>query len=108
MIKIAGGILLAVFSLWIIAVVLQLLPVLVLFLPEIRAAITPSGQTVGIIAFYVVSGTLGLKLINSSVAAPFRKWLADFSPIERPVKNGVKNLSTIASRITRRSRIRLR
>lgn len=105
MIKIAGGILLAFFSLWLIAVAIQLLPVLILFLPEIRVAITPSAQTVGIIAFYAFATAVGLKLINSPKAAPFRKWLADFSPIERPVKNGVRN---IASRITRRSRIRLR
>lgn len=105
MIKIAGGILLGVFSLWIIAVVLQLLPVLILFLPAIWSAIIPSSQTVDIIAFYAFATAVGLKLINSPKAAPFRKWLADFSPIERPVKNGVKN---IASRLTRRPRIRLR
>lgn len=107
MLKIAGGILLAVFSLWIIAVVLQLLPVLMLFLPAIRVAITPSVQTVSIIAFYGVATAVGLKLINSSMAAPFRKWLEDFSPIERPVKKGVKNLSLIAGRITHRPGKRL-
>lgn len=108
MIKIAGGILLAVFSLWIIAVVLQLLPVLILFLPSIWSAIIPSAQTVGIIAFYAFATAAGLRLMNSPRAAPFRKWLAEFSPIERPVKNGVKSLSAIAGRISRRSRIRLR
>lgn len=80
MIKIAGGILLALFWLWLLSVALAFLPLFLSSLPAIGHALTPEWSTVGVAAFYVIGTLIGLRVLSNPRFDRFRRWLNNGKP----------------------------
>lgn len=84
MFKIAGGIILAVIGLCVIAIVLQLLPIGLILAPDaLRAAtiaLTPTPASVYTILFLVGGTALGLWAISRPLMNGFRRWLNNGKP----------------------------
>jgi hypothetical protein len=84
MFKIAGGIILAFIGLYLLAIMLQLLPIAVIMAPDLFRAtartLTPTRETVYTVIFLAAGTALGLWLLARPALGSFRLWLNNGKP----------------------------
>jgi hypothetical protein len=82
--KIAGGIILAVIGLYLLAIFVQLLPIAIIMAPDLlrsaAKALTPTAETVYSILFLVIAFPLLLWLLSRPFMDGFRRWLNNGKP----------------------------